>query len=155
MNQELITFIQSRREHNVETKHHFTLKPLSSTSKSCLPFYLVSNATIKDGYDIIAAWTYHGEPLIQETIAIGGFINRKIVGFDDLVRLNAEYGELLDVYSHFPDTFPKSHVAVECVMCNMKILKQAIADVHDRVLDVIDSTEMNDAVSLLTNIFIS
>ena len=33
---------------------------------------------------------------VQEKVAIDGFIDRKIVGFDDLVRLNANYGVLLD-----------------------------------------------------------
>ena len=141
VNQEIIAHIQARKGHKVISKHQLNLQNKPTTSETHIEqresntdysdmFELVSNTAIKNVDDIIVAWKYRGEPLTEEKIAIGGFINRKIVGFDDLVRLNAEYGVLLDKYSRLPDTWTEAHMAVECVMHNVEILQVALGDVH-------------------------
>ena len=163
VNKENIAHIEARKGQKVILKHRFVLQTKSRSNKKQTVqvgsngddnnhmFEIVDKASTKNVDDIIAAWRYHGESLVKEIIAIHDFINSKLVIYDDLVRLNNEYGILLDMYSQLPRQWVVSRVAVEAVMYNMEVLQVAIGDLHERVLDVVDSENVSQAVRKLMN----
>lgn len=158
VNDEIITQIHARKGKQVIVKHHYTLQTKPSTNKNQKPqltenFQLINKKSTKNVDDIIAAWRYHSEPLQKEKIAVDNFIDRNLVGFDDLLRLNDEYSLLLDKYSRILTDEIESRAAVERVMRNIEVLQVAIGKIHEQVLDVANSDEVNDAISLLVENF--
>ena len=159
VNYESIMHIESRKGQKVITNHKYFLQNMPPPSKKTKMqndmdgidemFQLVDKTSSKNVDDIIAAWIYRGEPLTKEKIAIDDFINSKLCTFDDLVRLNDEYGALLDRYTELLTDKLESRVAVEGVMRNMEVLQVAIGEIHEQVLDDADPDAISDAMTSL------
>ena len=159
VNEENLAYIQSRKGQQIITKHHYSLQTkMPSTKKRKIDhdinniydmFTLVDNKSTKNINDIISAWRYTGEPLTKEKIAIDEFIDRKLVGYDDLVCLHHTYSRLLDQYSRILVDTIESRRAVEGVLRNIEILQVAIGEIHVQTLDAIDSEKVNDATKSL------
>ena len=103
INKENIAHIEARKGQQIIVKHQYTVqtqphankkqknKRSSNTNDDSDVFELVHKATTKNVDDISAAWKYRGGPFTKEKNAIDGFIEQKLVGFDDLVRVNDAY----------------------------------------------------------------
>lgn len=83
---------------------------------------LIDQAETRNVDDSVVAWRYEGESLEKEKIAIDDFVDRKLVGYDDLSWLSADYGVLLNKYSRLLSDEKESRMAVERLMINVKIL---------------------------------
>lgn len=159
VNKENIEYIQARKGQQVILKHQYSLetKPHSSKKQKTQYmvnqdddlFQLVDKATTRGVDEIVATWSYLGQPLTKESIAIDDFMNRTLIRYYDLLRLHDEYGGLLDKYSRILTDVTESRIAVEIVMRNLEILQVAIGEIHAQVLDEVDSMKVNDAVMSL------
>ena len=168
VNTENIAYIEARKGHKIVVKHQYTLQAQSHAHKKLKMihgsddgnhddnhnynvFELVDKTSTKNVDDIIAAWRYRGESLIKEKIAMDDFIDRKLVEYDDLVRLNNKYGMLLNKYSLLLTDETDSRVAAQCVKHNMELLQVAIGDIHERVLDAVDNDKVRKAMLVFAN----
>ena len=103
VNRENLDFIQSRKGQQVITKHQYSIqtKPSAAkkqkiqhhantdttTSHSHDKFTLLDRKSTKNVDDIISSWRYSGAAaLTKEKVAIDDFIDRTLVGYDDLVK---------------------------------------------------------------------
>lgn len=157
--QQHITHIQTRKGTQVITDHHYTLQTKPPTSKrqkirhdtnhsdGCLLQIIDETDTI-NADDIISAWSYNGKPLTKEKIAIDEFIDRRLHGFNDLIRLNEEYGALLDKYSRLLTDEKECRRAVEDLVDNMEVLEEALGDINDQLQDKAESDEVNSEMAL-------
>lgn len=71
--------------------------------------------------------------------------------FDDLVRLNAEYGILLNKCTRLLVDEIESRKTVEVVSRNMEVIQVAIGDVHERILNTVDPEVVNYTMLSLKN----
>jgi len=161
VNGESLNFIQSRKDQQVVTHRKYVLLPKRSLEKrrkisgsSSSPndvtldneLVLTSQDVTKSANTIIGNWTYKGEKLKKEQIAIKSFINRKLNSFKDLLRLQREYESLIDVYSKLLLDHPESREAVGYMLENMEILQVGIGDLHKQVIDVRNEVEGNKEI---------
>lgn len=163
INQENITHIEARKGQKVVIKHQYSLRTKPASNKRQKThhiseniddmFHLMNNTSTKNVDDIIAAWAYHGEPLTKEKIAIDDFIDLQLAHFDDMGRLNDEYGILLEKYSRLLIDKEESRMAVIVVMRNMEVLQVAIGNIHEQLLDTADREEVSGAVTDLMKDF--
>jgi len=158
VNAESLNFIESRKDQQVVTHRKYVLLPERSLEKrrkiskffsSCNDKNLDNELLLscqevkKSANTIICNWTYKGEKLKKEQIAIKSFINTKIDSFEDLLRLQREYESLIGVYSKLLMDHPESREAVGFILENMEILQVEIDDLHKQVLDVCNEVEGN------------
>lgn len=155
VNQENIASIQARKGQQVILKHHYSLlakQPSDAKDQKQHHhnlFQVINKTLTKNVDDIIAVWRYNGCPLMKEKIAIDDFIDRTLVEYSDLTRLNEDYFVLLDKYSRILSDEEESRIAVEIVMRNMELLQVAIGEIHEQVLDDADPDEISDAMASL------
>ena len=118
INQENLTYIQSRKGQQVIIHHQCDLQtdpsppkklkthPHTQTTNSndndilndnLLKF--AHNSSTKNIDDIIASWRYKGEALTKEKIAFDNFIDLKLKDYIDLIQLHDAYNNLLEKYS--------------------------------------------------------
>ena len=108
------------------------------------------HSVVKNIDDIISSWKYSGSKVLtKEKIAIDNFIDRTLVGYDNLGRLHREYNRLLNKYARLLADEPESRLAVEGVLRNVEVLQVAIGEIHVQTLDVKDSEKANEAMALL------
>jgi len=168
VNAESLNFIQSRKDQQVVTHRKYVLLPKRSLEKrrkisesSSSPndvtldneLVLTSQDVTKCANTIIGNWTYKGEKLKKEQIAIKSFINRKLNSFKDLLRLQREYESLIDAYSKLLLDHPESREAVGYILENMEILQVGIGDLHKRVIDVRNEVEGNKEIEECVGLF--
>ena len=159
VNQECLDFIESRKGFQVITEHRCALQPRPRPrprpsyenqnevgDDDETPFKLVHTTSTKNVNDILSMWRYTGEPMRKETIAMKYFIQRSIVKYADLERLNDEYGELLHQYSRVLADTVESREAVQNVLYNMELLQVTIGSIHSQTLDVVDPETLSDAI---------
>ena len=167
VNRENLDFIQSRKGQQVITKHRYSVQTIPSAAKKLKTnnhvTSTISNSNIthdictlvdykstKNVDDIISSWRYSGvEALTKEKVAIDDFIDRTLVGYNDLIRLHTEYDRLLHQYTRLLADEPECHVAVEGLLRNMEVMQVAIGELHVETLDVADSEKVNDAMTFL------
>ena len=121
VNQRYLSHIESRKGHEVIIKREYTLQAQLKTTKK-QKIELIDQVDTRSVDDIIEAWRYDGEPLRKEKIAIYEVIDRKLEGFDDLIRLSAQYGVLRNTYSSLLLDEEESRMAVERVIYNIKTI---------------------------------
>lgn len=68
--------------------------------------------------------------------------------YDDLIRLHNEYNVLLVQYLQLLIDELECRLAVEGVLHNMEVLKVAVDEIYEQVLDVADPGEVSNAMSL-------
>ena len=163
VNNENLTYIQSRKGEQVITQHRYecgyghkhNLETNPSTTNSTKiningdneSLTFEHNTSEKNIDDIVASWRYRGESLTTEHIAFDDFMDLKLNRFDDLLRLQEAYDKLLDKYSRVLSDEEESRAAVEVVLRNMEVLQVAIGEIHLQTIDVIDTNQMNDAMA--------
>jgi len=168
VNVESLNFIQSRKDQQVVTHRKYVLQPKRSLEKrrkisgsSSSPndvtldneLVLTSQDVTKSANTIIGNWTYKGEKLKKEHIAIKTFINRKLNSFKDLLRLQREYDSLIDAYSKLLLDRPESRKAVRYILGNVEILQVGIGDLHKQVIDVRNEVEGNKEIEECMGLF--
>ena len=142
INNENLDFIQSRKGQKVVTKHKYSIKTLYDM--------FTFHKSTKNIDNIISSWKYSScEVLTKEKIAIDDFIDRTLVGYDDLVWLHREYDRLLNQYARLLADEPKSRLAVEGVLLNVEVLQLAIGKINVQTLYIQDSEKANEAMTLL------
>ena len=178
VNRENLDYIQSRKGQKVITKHqysiqtkpsaakkqntqhHATISTSTSTSTSINTtnnttndmFTLIDRKSTKNVDDIISSWIYSGAAaLTKEKVAIDDFIDRTLVGYEDLVRLHSEYDRLLNQYTRLLTDELECRVAVEGVLRNVEVLQVAIGEIHEQTLETVDSEKVNAAMATLKN----
>ena len=167
INQENLTFIKSRKGQKVVIQHKYSIQtkqPSSSAKRQKTQYHditsnnttttqeiftLIDKKCTKNVDDIVSSWRYFGEPLTKEKFAIDDFINRNLVGYEDLVRLHTEYNRLLNQYSRVLADEPECRLAVEGVLRNLEVLQVAIGEIHMQLLDVVESELVNNAITSL------
>lgn len=161
--QQRLTEIQDRSGKQVITTHQYTLQlsPSSATSeKRTLEnhlsddiqhsfelddlFVVADNPSTKTIDDAIESWRYKGEALGKEKIAVDDFIDRKLEGFRDVVRLHKDYERLLYRYSRFLAEDVESRMAVNILLSNLEILQDAIGEIHALTHDVPDEVDSEE-----------
>ena len=161
INQESLSYIVSQKGQKIISHYDYNLKTTTpSLSKKQKLESVVNNDEehlkvidkVKvDTFDsIFASWQYGGEMLKQETIAIDHFIDLKLETFDDLLRLNDENGRLLDAYSRVLTDVLESRVAVEILLRNLESLQVAIGGIHEKIIDVPDMKQSQNALKSFT-----
>lgn len=149
INENTLKDIKSRTDQEVITHNQYTLKPKKLNGKIGMEdelFAIVNKTRTRKINDIITAWKYSGEPLRKERIAIGNFIDINLENFEDLNRLQRDYGLLLDQYSRILRDETESRDAVEGVLSNMEKLRLAIEDLYEETLSVEDDVDNNDEI---------
>ena len=160
VNQENLDFIQSRK---VITSHQCNLQTKPSRNKKRKIQHdnnlnnellkLKDSTSAKSINDIIESWRYNGEPLTKEKIAFDDFVDLKLDQFDDLIRLHDAYDRLLEKYSRVLSDEIESCEAVEILLRNLEVLQVAVGEIHGLTLDVVDTTQMSEAIdSFMKNI---
>ena len=168
VNQENLDYIQSRKGQQVITKHKYSIQTNpsavkkqktehhtstdSTKSHSHEMFTLADQKSTKNVDEIISSWRYsRAAALTQEKIAIDHFIDRTLVGYDDLIRLHNDYGKLLKQYTRLLTDEPECRMAVEGVLRNVEVLQVAIGEIHGQTLETVDSDKVNAAMAALKN----
>ena len=162
VNQENISDIFAQKGHQVVVKQQYTLQtkpPKEPPYKKprTQPYIthdhhmlkLFNRKSTKNAKEIIATWIYRGEKLTKEKIAIDDFIDRKLVDYDDLIRLHKAYGRMVNRYSRILQDEAESRVAAEILVHNMEILHDAIGKLHEQLQDISESNYVSDAITLL------
>jgi len=146
VNSESLAFINSTKGRQVLTCRNIILEPKlihckkdNNKDDSCAS--LISRDTKKDVNLIIENWSYKGQPLIKESIAMDYFIDTRIESFKDLQRMQEEYKRLIESYTDLLKDEQRSRKAASILLTNMEILQVAIGSIHKLVMDIADSSE--------------
>lgn len=161
INGQRMKFINSRRGQQVITNQQYTLqsKLISKITNNGLQtknssenlhenfLILAPKVTIQNINDIIELWVYEGEPLANEKIVFGSFIDLRLRTFQDLIRIHKDYEKLIEKYSRLLTDQPESRAAAKELQRNMESLEISIKEIHENTLDVVDDVEGNDVMT--------